>query len=164
MGRGNAAGVVDGGGLRLRGPKRGDSCAPGHLGKGWIWERSDKAGGCGRAPGGVLEQLSWLGASRCSQRVGGARAVVVAVPVPSRCRTWVEDPGDDLGVFDAGNHPELAAAHRQVSMSMANTRFSRCVQVNGSEGFVRVAPRRGCVLVRRTCGACSSGRIRRGNG
>jgi len=42
------------------------------------------------------------------------------------------DGCDDVGVFDAGNHSQPAAAHGRVPMSMAETRFTRCIHVIGA--------------------------------
>lgn len=57
-----------------------------------------------------------------------------AIPLPN----VVEDPGDHLGVFDAGNHPELAAAHRARLDVDGEYAFQSLRPGHGSEGFVRL--------------------------
>ena len=47
----------------------------------------------------------------------------------------LEDRGDDIGIFDAGDDARFAPRLGRVSMSMAKTRFGRCVQVMGARGL-----------------------------
>ena len=39
----------------------------------------------------------------------------------------LEDRGDNIGIFDAGDDARFAPRLGRVSMSMAKTRFGRCV-------------------------------------
>jgi hypothetical protein len=51
------------------------------------------------------------------------------------CSDVLEDGGDDAGIFDAAITRNLPPHLGQVSMSTANTRFRRCIQVMGARGL-----------------------------
>ncbi len=47
----------------------------------------------------------------------------------------LEDRGDDIGIFDAGDDARFAPHLGRVSMSMAKTRFGRRIRVMGARGL-----------------------------
>ena len=106
--------------------------------------------------------LSWYRAAGSSVLSGGALAWVVVAA--SRSTNVLEDRGDDIGIFDAGDDAQFAAA------------LGAGLDVDGEDAFQALHPGHGgkgpdpafrgevCVLARRTRDACNSARTRRGTG